>query len=142
MIGGSAFYGCTNLTTADFPVAIMIGSSAFYNCSSLAAANFPVTTTIESYVFYGCSNLTTANFPVVTTIGSFAFRGCKMLTELHLDNVESVPMLKISAFYSTPIGGYSAIAGQYGSVFVPGSLYESFLTANNWSSIASRIVSV
>ena len=75
-------------------------------------------------------------------ISSNAFIYCRNLIELRLDNVSSIPTLGISAFTSTPIGGYSASAGQYGSVFVPSSLYESFLTAPNWSSIASRIVSV
>jgi hypothetical protein len=65
-----------------------------------------------------------------------------MLTELYLTDVSSVPNLKTSVFINTPINGYSATAGQYGSVYVPASLYESFLTANHWSSIASRIVSV
>jgi len=56
--------------------------------------------------------------------------------------VSSVPTLGLSAFASTPIGGYSDSAGQYGSVYVPASLYSSFLTANNWSLISSRIASV
>ena len=35
LIGDYAFYGCTALTTADFPVATSIGSSAFQSCSNL-----------------------------------------------------------------------------------------------------------
>lgn len=93
--------------------------------------------------FYGCSSLTTASFPAVKNISQQAFKNCIRLTELHLEGVSSVPLLSgTSHFLSTPIGGYSNTAGQYGSVFVPASLYESFLTAANWSKISSRIVSV
>ena len=87
--------------------------------------------------------LGTVTMPIVKTIGREAFAYCRNLVELHLESVPSVPTLENSSvFASTPIGGYSASAGRYGSVFVPASLYESFLTATNWSSIASRIVSV
>jgi hypothetical protein len=53
-----------------------------------------------------------------------------------------VPTLSTNVFDSTPIGGYSTSAGQYGSVYVPASLYNDFIVAENWSSISSRIVSV
>ena len=141
-IGGSAFQSCLSLTTVSFPAATSIGSYALANCSSLATVDFPVATSIGNYAFQGCSNLTTASFSAATYFGNQVFRGCRMLTELRLDSVKSVPSLGTSVFFSTPIGGYSVSAGQYGSVFVPASLYQSFLTATNWSSISSRIVSV
>ena len=142
-IGGYAFEYCYSLTTASFPAATSISASAFYNCSSLTTANFPAATNIGSGAFSNCKFLTIASFPAVKNIYQQAFRNCIRLTELHLEGVSSVPRLSgTSHFLSTPIGGYSSMAGQYGSVFVPASLYESFLTATNWSSIASRIVSV
>ena len=82
------------------------------------------------------------NAPALGSIGNSVFRGCVHMIELRLDSVSAVTTLGTGVFASTPIGGYSASAGQYGSVFVPASLYESFLTATNWSSISSRIVSV
>ena len=36
-IGENAFYGCSKLTTANFPVATIIGGAAFYGCSALTA---------------------------------------------------------------------------------------------------------
>jgi len=56
--------------------------------------------------------------------------------------VTSVPALGTSAFASTPIGGYSASIGWFGSVYVPNSLVNSFKTATNWASISSRIFGV
>lgn len=81
--------------------------------------------------------------PACTSVRDNAFIYCYNLVSLYLTGVSMVPTLGgTSVFTSTPIGGYSASAGQYGSVYVPASLYDSFLVATNWSSIASRIVSV
>ena len=49
-------------------------------------------------------------------------------------------LLNSSAFYSTPIGGYSAEAGTYGSIYVPSSLVASYKAATNWTYFSSRIV--
>ena len=41
-IGGSAFYGCTNLVSVTIPNSVTnIGSSAFYGCTSLADISIP-----------------------------------------------------------------------------------------------------
>ena len=141
-IGSYAFYSCRTLTTANFPVCTSIGNSGFYNCSSLTTASFPVCTSIGSSAFRDCRVLTTASFPMCTNIGGQAFQYCYRLISLYLNSVTQVPTLGATAFSSTPIGGYSTTAGRYGSVFVPASLYNSFLTATNWSSISARIVSV
>jgi len=65
-----------------------------------------------------------------------------MLVSLYITSVTRVPTLGAGAFSSTPIGGYSAKAGRYGSVYVPSSLVNSFKTATNWAAVSSRIVGV
>lgn len=142
LISSYAFQDCYSLANISFPAATSIGSNAFYSCIKLATASFPAATSIGNYAFQSCIGLTTVNLPVVATIGNYVFRSCYMLTELHLDEVPSVPRLGPYCFMSTPIGDYSTSAGQYGSVFVPASLYESFLADASWSSVAHRIVSV
>lgn len=137
-----AFTGCTNLETISAPIAGRIDDSAFTGCIKLAAVNFPAATSISNSAFMNCQKLSIASFPLAEKFGGQVFRGCLQLVELHLGSVPSVPTIGQNAFSSTPIGGYSASAGRYGSVFVPASLYDSFLTAANWSSISSRIVSV
>ncbi len=77
-----------------------------------------------------------------SSIGGSAFGSCYNLIRLYLTSVTAVPSLGTYAFSSTPIGGYSASAGQYGSVYVPTSLVDAFKVATNWSSIADRIVGV
>ena len=141
-IGTNAFYQCSSLTTVSFPNCTTIGISAFASCSSLTTVNFPNCTSIGMYVFSNCTALTTASFPICTYFQQRAFYRCYNLISLYLTSVSSVPTLSTSVFYSTPIDGYSTSAGQYGSVYVPASLYSDFLIATNWSSISARIVSV
>ena len=62
-IGGSAFYGCTSLTS------VTIGDSV---------------TTIGGYAFYGCTSLTSVTIgDSVTTIRSLAFRFCSCLKDVY-----------------------------------------------------------
>ena len=44
---------------------------------------------------------------------------------------------------STPISNYtSSTGGVYGSIYVPASLYNDYVTDTNWSAYSARIVSV
>lgn len=162
-IGEYAFYGCSSLTTADFPNVTDIGTYAFYSCRKLITASFPNTTSIGAYAFSNCSSLVTVNIPNATSIGLYAFRNCQRLITASFPSAtsignnafhfcyrlislyltgSSVPTLGTNVFSSTPIGGYSTTAGRFGSVYVPSSLWQSYQAATNWSSIASRIVSI
>ena len=141
-IAGGVFSGCYKLSTISFPLLASIGPGAFNYCSSLTTISCSLLTTIPSSAFQYCRSLTTASFGAVTYISANAFTGCYYLISLYLTSVSTVPALILTAFNSTPIGGYSNSAGRYGSVFVPSSLYASFITATNWSTISSRIVSM
>ena len=119
-----------------------ISSYAFYNCSSLTTASFPSATSIGSYAFYNCHLLTIASFPSATSIGNSVFGYCYSFLSLYLLG-SSVPTLGTGAFVSTPIGGYTtSTGGVYGSIFVPSSLYNSYITATNWSLYSSRFASI
>ena len=142
-IGSYAFSVCLSLTTISFPVCTSIGAYAFFSCKTLSTVNFPKCITINSNAFCYCDSLTSASFPVCTSIGSYAFRGCNNLLSLYLLG-SSVPTLtSFTAFNSTPIDGYTtSTGGVYGSIYVPASLYDSYITATNWSVYSARIVSV
>ncbi len=78
-IRGSAFSGCSGLTSIDIPNSVTsIGQNAFYRCSGLTSIDIPNSvTSIGSYAFYGCSGLTSITIPEsVTSIESSAFYGC------------------------------------------------------------------
>lgn len=164
-ISANAFYNCSSLTTISFPACNTISTSVFVNCSALVSVNFPncinvygnafVNCTglisvdfsrcanIAASAFDNCNSLTTAKFVKCGTIGSRAFRSCYNLISLNLTEVTSVTTLyNINAFASTPLYNYSTVAGQWGSIYVPASLYNSFITATYWETISSRIVSV
>ena len=139
-IGSSAFYGCSSLVTASFPKATSIGSGAFRLCDKLVTTSFPEVTSISPYAFYDCVKLTTASFPKATSISAQAFRYCYNLKSLYLTGSSICTLVNSTAFSSTPIGGYSASAGTYGSIYVPASLLTSYKTATNWSFFSDRIV--
>lgn len=139
----SAFCGCYSLAEVNFPACTDISRGAFYDCRALPEVNFPVCRNIGAYAFSACFSLTEASFPVCRNINANAFRSCYNLLSFNLVGVSSVPTLGGSAFYSTPIGGYTgSTGGVYGSVYVPSSLLTAFQTAPNWSLISSRIVGV
>jgi hypothetical protein len=117
-----------------------VGGYAFAGCEALTDINLPACTSVDEAAFEDCTSLTAVSLPVCTSLGKDVFENCNNLTSLYLTSVSSVPTLGSSAFKSTPIGGYSASAGQYGSVFVPASLLTAFQSAPNWSSISSRMV--
>lgn len=141
-IDREAFVACINLTRVNFPNCTSISYDAFWSCYSLTSINFPKCARIENYTFEYCTNLRQASFPKCTYINNNAFQGCYNLVSFNLSGISSVPYLSTNVFKSTPIGGYSTSAGQYGSIYVPASLYSSFLTTTNWSDYASRIVSI
>ena len=82
-IGGSAFYGCTSLTSVTIPDSVTsIGDYAFYGCESLTSVAIPGSvTSIGWSAFYGCASLTSVTIPdSVTSIGNCAFASCTSLT--------------------------------------------------------------
>ena len=141
-IGIEAFDGCISLSAVSFPKCERVDLFAFQSCYALTAVDFPACSYMGQATFESCFALAVARFPVCTAIGINAFEGCRNLVSLYLTSVSRVTTLGRNAFYSTPIAGYSASAGRYGSVFVPSSLYSQFIVATNWTSISSRIVAV
>lgn len=142
-IGMSAFTSCSSLTTISFPNASQIGTSAFANCRNITIASFPNAKTIEAYAFYYCFKLETVSLPNASSIAGSAFAKCYNLFSFYLMGSSVTRMANANIFSSTPISDYTAsTGGLYGSIFVPASLYNSYLTATNWSLYSSRIVSV
>ena len=169
-IGGYAFNYCTNLTTVSFPQASSIGIGAFQYCSNLSTASFPQVSYMETSAFQYCSKLTTASFPQVRTIGNYAFAYCRNLTTAIFNNASTTQgtiytyafrncyhlislyllastlyRLSVShtTFQSTPISNYTtSTGGVHGSIFVPQSLYDAYISSTNWSYFSSRFVSL
>ena len=86
-IGGSAFYGCTGLTSVIIPDGVTsIGYSAFESCLGLTSVTIPNSVTnIDNGAFYSCRGLTSVYIPEnVINIGSAAFVWCMGLTSIEV----------------------------------------------------------
>ena len=131
-IGGSAFQKCSSLTSVDFPNATIIGEWAFNSCPGLTSVFFPNVTDIKNYAISNCSSLTSASLPSVTSIGTQAFATCPKLTTLYIGtNTSTVCTLSNT----------NAIPSNVTKIYVPPALVDSYKSATNWSSFASKIVS-
>ena len=142
-IGYGAFSECSKLTTVkDLINCSWLAAWAFRNCTSLSSVSLPAAEKIEDEAFGGCTSLSTLSLPKAVHFGSSAFISCKRLISLYLPGSTVVSLYGVSQFYSTPIGGYSTIAGRYGSVYVPSSLYSDYINNSKWASYSARIVSM
>ena len=136
-IGNAAFFGCALLATVSLANCSFLSDYAFQNCVQLANISVPNLQIIHRNAFYGCTSLQTISLPKCTSMSTYAFSNCTNLTSLYLTEVSSVPTIASTTFSNTPISSYGR-----GSVYVPASLYQSFIVASVWRSISSRIVSV
>ena len=85
VIGTSAFYGCTTLTTVTIGNSVpKIGNSAFSGCTTLNSVTIGSSVNeIGSSAFYSCNNLASITIPSsVTTFGSSAFSNCAILNSV------------------------------------------------------------
>ena len=93
--------------------------------------------------FAYCVSLTAVSIPACTTIGSYAFQACYNLLSLYLTGSSVAKLNYSNAFSSTPIAGYTtSTGGVYGSIFVPSSLYSTYIASTNWTYFSSRFVSI
>ncbi len=98
-IGGTAFSGCSSLTSIEIPGSVTnIGYGAFSGCSGLTSIKIPGSVTnIEYLAFSDCSGLTSIEIPgSVTSIGASAFSDCSGLTSIKI--LGSVTSIEDSVF--------------------------------------------
>ena len=127
-----AFDGCSSLTSVSFPVATSIGQSAFNRCSSLTSVELPLATSIKEHTFSNSIALTSVKLPLATSIGTGAFQGCSALTTLYI-GTELDTVCTLSDDYA--FNGCTNLT----NIYVPESLVDSYKSATNWSSFASKI---
>ena len=96
---GSAFFGCSGLTSITIPNSVTsIGGFAFSGCESITYVNIPYgVTSIADRTFSGCNSLTSVTIPDnVAYIGHYAFYGCNSLKSVLIPN--SVTFIGDEAF--------------------------------------------
>lgn len=124
IIGRSAFYGCSGLTSIDIPEGVTtIGSYAFYQCKDLTTVSLPNSlTSIEERAFTWCTNLTAAAIPAgVTIIGESAFSLCEKLESVNIP--AGVAKISSEAFYKCE--SLTSVNISYGVKVIAGNAFYS-----------------
>lgn len=135
------------LETVDFPSVTIVTGQQFSRCEKLQNVNLPKATNIESEAFSQCNSLSTITLPSAITIGDWAFYESASLKRVDLPSATSVGMnafcytplselilrsktlcdVRISAIVSTGIITIEGMPTGTGFVYVPTSLYESYV---------------
>ena len=152
-VNSNLFENCGNLVSVNMPKCRYIDAYMYNHCCKLETIiGTELATTVRSYAFYYCYALKSINLPNVTDIQSYAFMYCKSLQYLELPKLEaisksafsnctSLQYIKIGTQDSTEVATASGLPNipSQTKVYVPDALVDSYKTATNWSSYASRI---
>ena len=159
-IGSSAFNSCYSLASITIPDGVTsIGSDAFNNCNSLASITIPEgVTSIGISAFVSCRSLASITIPDgVTSIGSNAFPYCYSLASITIpDGVTSIGNSAFNSCFGMRYYDFSACTAipalSHKNAFnnipsdcqmlIPSALYNSWKSATNWATYASKMVSV
>ena len=127
-IAGSAFSGCTGLTSVDIPESVKeIGYNAFSNCTGLTSVTIPNSVAkIGDSAFSDCTGLISVSIGNgVNEISTAAFSGCTALLSVTIPS--NVTMLRASAFYGCTSLTDIYYGGNNGFSYYPGN--DSFFNA-------------
>ena len=147
-IAGSAFRGCTELTSITIPNTVSsIGDAAFEGCTGLTSITIPNTVSdIGQNTFSGCINLTSVTLPnSLTGIGASTFENCTGLTSITIpekvttiidgafdgcDNLTSVTVAWASPISIDDNNPFPNRANA--TLFVPAASKDNYEAANYW----------
>ena len=158
-VGQGGFYFCNKLAVKNFPSTLTsIGSQGFQQCTKMTEANFYSDVTIGAQAFYQCNGLTKLYFKGKPTLDSGThFRGCTQLKTVEFDDPRAVTIptncfyecsrievfilrsTTLSTLASTSAFTNSSIASGAGYIYVDDNLVDSYKTATNWSTYATKI---
>ena len=136
------FDGCTSLTKAPsvLPAVKMEQSCYIYmfrNCTSLEIGPELRGETMSDYcyqqMFYGCTSLKRIKMNASSgNWGPYMFYGCTSLELVDMTGSTGVPRL-------VNVNNFANTNNTY-KIVVPDSLYDTWIAATNWASIASHIM--
>ena len=135
------FQNCSSLTSAPALPATTLADQCYYNmfalCTSLTVApELPATTvtgTCYQYMFYGCTSLKRIKMNASSgSWGTYMFGGCTQLELVDMTGSTDVPTLSTVNNFANTNDTYTIV--------VPDSLYETWIAATNWASVASHIM--
>ena len=161
-MGISVFNECSNINSVYIPLIKIVDKGTFYNCSKLSSvymtsceyindwaftrtaiseAIFPLCYEARTAAFIGCSSLKKASFPNCYIFGGYngLFTDDVSLEELTL-NMNNY--LDFASRYTSFKLDNTKLASGIGSIYVQSWHYDKYITANGWSSLSERFVSV
>lgn len=123
------------LATFIIPKKAYLSESSFENAELLKCYNVSQSTTLASKVFYNCKDLKSISITsTVTIIKANALYGCSSLTTVDFSHHTTVPILEATSAFTATNDNLR--------ILVPSTLYETWIAATNWSSLASKIEAV
>lgn len=137
----SAFQACVDASLTEVTAEMLdgnteIGNYAFSNCRLLTSVTIPSSvTSIKSNAFRSCSLLPSIVIPSsVTSIGAdgTVFYECRSLKSITVEST-TPPTIGSNTFSYT----FSNLV-----IYVPAESVETYKTATNWSTYASRIQAI
>jgi hypothetical protein len=165
IISNTTFKNCTNLISIELPSSItIIKYDAFKNCEALKRVNSDIDgvfnipngiTSIDDSAFYRCKSLTSIDIPdSVTSIGNGAFSDCFGLTSVTIGSgVTSIgtgafqfssglTSITVNAITTPSLGTVAFRSTNECPIYVPSASVETYKSATNWSTYASRIQAI
>lgn len=129
-----ALYHCEALEVLALPNTLKtISSNALAHCYSITKLILPNSVTTLSGAFSNCFSLSAVFIPSgVTNIAGSTFNTCSGLALVDFRTHTSVPTLAYT-------NAFSSIASDC-KIVVPDELYDEWIAATNWSSVAKYIV--
>ena len=120
-------------------------ANTFMNCSKLEYANLPKASYLASSCFYSCNKLRTLilgeDCSLLTSRCCADAHALASVYLLYSGVVKPNYNVSTALFDGTPITN-STYTGSFGSIFVPASLYSSYLASASWAVISDRIASI
>ena len=146
-IQSEIFRNCYKLENISMPKLQVIGSRAVGYCSSLKSVYLPSGRYFNQYAFEYDTYLNTFVINQGSTsaayFGQYTFGHCYRLKSLYLLGASVISLANTNVFLSTPISTYTNYTGGVnGSIYVPSSLYATYIASNIWSTYAARFVSM
>lgn len=132
----SCFNACTSLEKISLPLIEKLGTGTFQGCYGLKQCHLPKVTHVGMYAFNQCKSLLTLYLPSVEYFETYPLSYCTKLCALILPKSGSVPSLSGGLYLG------DTLIGSTGYIFVPESLLESYRSATNWSTYASRFKAI
>jgi hypothetical protein len=168
-VGSYAFSNCSRLSSVVFPSdgLRMVSTGAFWNCQRLPSINLQSVAFAQWSAFQSCwslsevqtgsrlSSIGSSCFAYCSRLKSFtlqysgsgyiytyAFAYCSSLVSVYIVGSGFFNLSNSNAFIGTPLSNSALNNNVYGSIYVAESLYNSYITATNWSLYSSRFVSL